>query len=97
MATIYLQLFTKKDNKLMWNVPVVGKTMTKSWIAKNYGKDSEITGMWRCHKNPYGIEWIIASESRYGGISWDYCTDPKKAVKKFPGDSFSYRIQGYIA
>lgn len=95
MARIYLQIYERKDNQLKYNLPLVGKTMTKSWIREHYGKDTNITNMWRCHKNKWGVEWVITSESRYGDIVWDYVTGTHaESLIKLP---LSARTQGYIA
>lgn len=95
MASIYLQIYERKDNRLLYNLPLVGRTMTKAWLHKYYGKDTNITNMWRCHKNKWGVEWVITSESRSGDIIWDYVTGANaESPIKLP---FSSRIQGYIA
>ena len=40
--------------------------------------------IYRCHKNDYGIVWLIKGKSPFGTDYWDISDDSSKAVKRIP-------------
>ncbi len=45
------------------------------------GTEKEI---YRCHKNDYGIVWLMKQKSPFGTDYWDISDDSTKAVKRIP-------------
>ena len=61
--------------------------MGKRWIKSVYGESTSYKEMYLCHKNPYGIKWVVLQESRYGGLYADIC-DTGNGTEKLPAYSF---------
>ena len=57
--------------------------LNKSIEAKDIGSYTE-KEIYRCHKNDYGIVWLIKEKSPFGTYYWDISDDSFKAVKRIP-------------
>ena len=69
-------------NSFECTITLVGAKIPKATIKQWYGDiDKEI---YRCHKNDYGIVWLIKEKSSWGSYYWDISDDPSKAVKRIP-------------
>jgi len=70
-------------NSFEGSITLVGAKIPKATIRKWYGDtDKEI---YRCHKNEYGIVYLIKEYStRFDTYYWSISDDPSKAVKRIP-------------
>lgn len=71
-------------NSLESSIILVGAKVPKATMKKWYGSadDKEI---YRCHKNTYGIVYLIREyNSRFDTYYWSISDDPSKAVKRIP-------------
>lgn len=63
---------------------IVGGKLPKSVMKKWYGSDTNIE-VYRCHKNDYGIVYLIKEYSpRFDSYYWSITDDPSKASKRIP-------------
>ena len=70
-------------NSFEGSITLVGAKIPKATIRKWYGDtDKEI---YRCHKNEYGIVYLIKEYStRFDTYYWSISDDSSKAVKRIP-------------
>jgi len=70
-------------NSFEGSITLVGAKIPKATIRKWYGDtDKEI---YRCHKNEYGIVYLIKEYSTiFDTYYWSISDDPSKAVKRIP-------------
>lgn len=69
-------------NSLEGSITLVGVKIPKATMRQLYG-DTE-KEIYRCHKNDYGIVWLIKGKSPFGTDYWDISDDSSKAVKRIP-------------
>lgn len=69
-------------NSFEGSITLVGAKVPKSTMRKWYG-DTE-KEIYRCHKNDYGIVWLIKDKSSWGSYYWSISDDSSKAVKRIP-------------
>lgn len=69
-------------NSLESSVTLVCAKVPKATMKKWYG-DTE-KEIYRCHKNDYGIVWLIKEKSSWGSYYWSISDDVSKAVKRLP-------------
>lgn len=88
MANLSLHFsFTKQSGEVnRFNISVVAKKMPASWMKQHYGADwrDSYDSMYLCHKNPYGIVWVIRNNGRWNNHYDDISTDPRKATEEIP-------------
>ena len=70
-------------NSFEGSITLVGAKIPKATIRKWYGDtDKEI---YRCHKNEYGIVYLIKEYStRFDTYYWSISDDSSKATKRIP-------------
>ena len=71
-------------NSFEGSITLVGAKVPKATMKKWYGSvdDKEI---YRCHKNEYGIVYLIKEySSRFDTYYWSISDDPSKTVKRLP-------------
>ena len=64
------------------SITLIGSKIPKATMRQWYA-DTE-KEIYRCHKNDYGIVWLIKGKSPFGTDYWDISDDPSKAVKRIP-------------
>ena len=69
-------------NSLEGSITLVGAKLPRATMKKWYG-DTEME-IYRCHKNDYGIVWLIKDTSSWRSYYWSISDDPSKAVKRIP-------------
>ena len=69
-------------NSFEGTITLVGAKLPKATMKKWYG-DTE-KEIYRCHKNDYGIVWLIKETSFWRSYYWVISDDPSKAVKRIP-------------
>ena len=69
-------------NSFEGSITLVGAKIPKATMRQWYG-DTE-KEIYRCHKNDYGIIWLIKEKSSWGSYYWDISDDSSKAVKRIP-------------
>ena len=69
-------------NSFEGTIPLVGTRIPKATMRKLYG-DTE-KEIYRCHKNAYGIVWLIKEKSSWGSYYWSISDDSTNAVKRIP-------------
>lgn len=69
-------------NSLEGSITLVGAKLPRATMKKWYG-DTE-KEIYRCHKNDYGIVWLIKETSSWRSYYWAISDDPSKAVKTIP-------------
>ena len=69
-------------NSFEGTITLVGAKIPKATMRKWYG-DTE-KEIYRCHKNDYGIVWLIKEKSSWGSYYWSISDDSSKAVKTIP-------------
>ena len=82
MATLKVNFVL--GNSFEGSITLVGAKVPKATMKKWYGSvdDKEI---YRCHKNEYGIVYLIKEYStRFDTHYWSISDDPSKAVKRLP-------------
>ena len=69
-------------NSFEGSITLVGTKIPKATLRQSYGDiEKEI---YRCHKNDYGIVWLIKDKSPFGTDYWDISDDSSKAIKRIP-------------
>lgn len=69
-------------NSLEGSIILVGAKVPKATMKRWYG-DTE-KEIYRCHKNDYGIVWLIKEKSSWGSYYWSISDDPSKTSKRLP-------------
>ena len=69
-------------NSFEGSITLVGAKLPKATLKKWYG-DTE-KEIYRCHKNDYGIVWLIKEKSSWGSYYWSISDDSTNAVKRIP-------------
>ena len=64
------------------SITLIGAKIPKATMRQLYGDTTK--EIYRCHKNDYGIVWLIKDKSPFGTYYWDISDDSSKAVKRIP-------------
>ena len=69
-------------NSTEGSITLVGAKVPKATMKRWYGDTTK--EIYRCHKNDYGIVWLIKDKSPFGTDYWDISDDSSKAIKRIP-------------
>ena len=69
-------------NSTEGSITLIGAKIPKATMKTWYGDTTK--EIYRCHKNDYGIVWLIKDKSPLGTYYWDISDDSSKAVKRIP-------------
>ena len=69
-------------NSTEGSITLIGAKLPKATMRQFYGDTTK--EIYRCHKNDYGIVWLIKDKSPFGTDYWDISDDSSKAIKRIP-------------
>ena len=69
-------------NSTEGSITLVGSKLPKATMKRFYGDTTK--EIYRCHKNDYGIVWLIKDKSPFGTDYWDISDDSSKVAKRIP-------------
>ena len=69
-------------NSTEGSITLIGAKLPKATMKSWYGDTTK--EIYRCHKNDYGIVWLIKDKSPFGTDYWDISDDSSKAIKRIP-------------
>ena len=69
-------------NSTEGSITLIGAKIPKATMKSWYGDTTK--EIYRCHKNEYGIVWLIKDKSLFGTDYWDISDDSSKAIKRIP-------------